>query len=106
LQSPAAAENVLRWASGGGAATFDHHAYDDLQIAAQYRQTYEALVAFGSNQIGREMIICGRDAMIEEVWKIVLADVVYVPRQSSGRCAITSICPFTRSTPRPSARRG
>jgi len=45
----AAAENVLRWASAGGAATFDPHAYDDLQTAAQYHQTYEALVAFDSN---------------------------------------------------------
>jgi peptide/nickel transport system substrate-binding protein len=46
---PAAAENVLRWASGGGAQTFDPHAYDDLQTAAQYRQVYEALVGFDSN---------------------------------------------------------
>jgi hypothetical protein len=29
--SQAAAENVLRWASVGGAQTFDPHAYDDLQ---------------------------------------------------------------------------
>ena len=26
---PAAAENVLRWARVGGAATFDPHAYDE-----------------------------------------------------------------------------
>jgi hypothetical protein len=32
--SPAAAENVLRWASVGSAQTFDPHAYDDPQTAA------------------------------------------------------------------------
>ena len=31
------------------------------------------------DKIDREMITYGRDAMIEEVWKIVLGDIVYVP---------------------------
>jgi hypothetical protein len=35
----AASENVLRWASAGGVQAVDPHAYDDLQTAAQYRQT-------------------------------------------------------------------
>jgi peptide/nickel transport system substrate-binding protein len=30
-------------------------------------------------QIDREMVTYGRDAMIEEVWKIVLDDIVYIP---------------------------
>ena len=47
--SPAAAENVLRWASAGGAQTFDPHAYDEPQTSAQYRQVYEALIGFDSN---------------------------------------------------------
>jgi peptide/nickel transport system substrate-binding protein len=46
---PAAAENVLRWASVGSGQTFDPHAYDDPQTAAQYRQVYEALIGFDSN---------------------------------------------------------
>jgi peptide/nickel transport system substrate-binding protein len=46
---PAAAENVLRWASAGGALTADPHAYDDLQTVAQLRQVYEALIGFDSN---------------------------------------------------------
>ncbi len=25
------------------------------------------------------MVACGRDAMIEQVWKIVLGDIVYIP---------------------------
>jgi ABC-type transport system substrate-binding protein len=47
--SPAAAENVLRWASAAGAATLDPHAYDEPQTSAQYRQVYEALIGFDSN---------------------------------------------------------
>ena len=31
------------------------------------------------DRIGREMVACGRDAMIEQVWKIVLGDIVYIP---------------------------
>jgi ABC-type transport system substrate-binding protein len=46
---PAAAENVLRWASVGGALTADPHAYDDLQTFAQLRQVYETLVGLDSN---------------------------------------------------------
>ena len=38
---PAAAENVLRWASVGGALTVDPHAYDEIQTSAQLRQVYE-----------------------------------------------------------------
>ena len=30
-------------------------------------------------KMGREMITYGRDAMIEEVWNIVLDDIVYIP---------------------------
>jgi peptide/nickel transport system substrate-binding protein len=49
VASPAAAENVLRWASVGGAVTFDPHAYDELQTTAQTGQVYESLLAFDSN---------------------------------------------------------
>jgi peptide/nickel transport system substrate-binding protein len=49
IARPAEAENVLRWASAGGAQTIDPHAYDDIQTAAQYRQAYESLVGFDSN---------------------------------------------------------
>jgi peptide/nickel transport system substrate-binding protein len=45
----ATAENVLRWASVAGAATFDPHGYDEPQTAAQYRQVYEALIGFDSD---------------------------------------------------------
>jgi hypothetical protein len=37
---PAAAENVLRWASVRGAETLDPHAYDDPQSRAQFTQVY------------------------------------------------------------------
>ena len=30
-------------------------------------------------KIDREMVTYGRDALIEEVWKIVLDDIVYIP---------------------------
>jgi hypothetical protein len=33
---PAAAENVLRWASVGGALTADPHAYDDIQTTPSF----------------------------------------------------------------------
>ena len=41
---PAAAENVLRWASAGGAATFDPHAYDAGPNFRQVWQVFETLV--------------------------------------------------------------
>jgi peptide/nickel transport system substrate-binding protein len=47
--NPAAAENVLRWASAGGAATFDPHAYDETQTSAQHRQVYEQLIQLDSD---------------------------------------------------------
>jgi peptide/nickel transport system substrate-binding protein len=46
---PAAAENVLRWASAGGAATFDPHSFDETQTHAQRVQVYEALVGLDSH---------------------------------------------------------
>jgi peptide/nickel transport system substrate-binding protein len=47
--STAAAENVLRWASPGGAATFDPHAFDETPTFAQLAQVYEGLVGLDSN---------------------------------------------------------
>ena len=35
---PAAAENVLRWSSGGGAATIDPHGFDEAPTFAQLSQ--------------------------------------------------------------------
>jgi peptide/nickel transport system substrate-binding protein len=46
---PAAAENVLRWASVGGALTADPHAMDEIQTTAQLRQVYEYLIGYDSN---------------------------------------------------------
>jgi peptide/nickel transport system substrate-binding protein len=46
---PAAAENVLRWASSAGALTFDPHAYDDTPTWAQFAQVYEQLIQLDSN---------------------------------------------------------
>ena len=46
---PAAAENVLRWASTTGALTIDPHAYDETPTWAQLRQVYEPLIGFNSN---------------------------------------------------------
>jgi ABC-type transport system substrate-binding protein len=90
----ASAENVVRWASPGGAATFDPHAYDKTPTYAQLVQVYEGLVGLDSKpgagysnprveglieQIGREIVTYGRDALIEEVWRTVLDDIVYIP---------------------------
>jgi peptide/nickel transport system substrate-binding protein len=46
---PVAAENVLRWASGGGAATIDPHGYDEGPTFAQLSQVYEGLIGVDSN---------------------------------------------------------
>jgi peptide/nickel transport system substrate-binding protein len=45
---PAAAENVLRWASVSGALTIDPHAYDENPTLAQHRQVYEHLIQVDS----------------------------------------------------------
>jgi peptide/nickel transport system substrate-binding protein len=47
--SPVAAENVLRWASPGGAATFDPHAFNETPTFAQLAQVYEGLVGLDSD---------------------------------------------------------
>jgi peptide/nickel transport system substrate-binding protein len=49
LASSAAAENVLRWASVGGAATIDPHGADEGPTFAQLAQVYEGLTGFDSN---------------------------------------------------------
>jgi peptide/nickel transport system substrate-binding protein len=49
IASPAAAENVLRWASAGGALTADPHAYDENGTNNQLSQVYETLVGLASN---------------------------------------------------------
>jgi peptide/nickel transport system substrate-binding protein len=49
VAGPAAAENVLRWASVGGALTADPHAMDEIQTTAQLRQVYEYLIGYDSN---------------------------------------------------------
>jgi peptide/nickel transport system substrate-binding protein len=46
---PAAAENVLRWASVGGALTFDPLGYDEVPTSAQVRQVYETLATNDAN---------------------------------------------------------
>ena len=45
----AAAENVLRWASVGGALTFDPHGYDEVPTNGQVRQVYESLLTFDAD---------------------------------------------------------
>jgi peptide/nickel transport system substrate-binding protein len=49
ISGPAAAENVLRWASASGALTIDPHAYDDTPTHAQVAQVYERLLDFDSD---------------------------------------------------------
>jgi peptide/nickel transport system substrate-binding protein len=43
------AENVLRWASVGGALTADPHAYDEAGTSTQLSQVYEGLLGLDSN---------------------------------------------------------
>jgi peptide/nickel transport system substrate-binding protein len=43
------AENVLRWASAGGAATFDPHSFDEYATRGQHAQVYEGLTGLDSN---------------------------------------------------------
>jgi peptide/nickel transport system substrate-binding protein len=47
--APAAAENVLRWSSVGGAATIDPHGADEAPTFAQHSQVYEGLIGVDSN---------------------------------------------------------
>ena len=49
VSSPAAAENVLRWASAGGAATADPHALDAISSWAQFVDFYEQLLQYNLN---------------------------------------------------------
>ena len=49
IAGPAAAENVLRWASAGGAATADPHALDATSSWAQFVDFYEQLLQYDSN---------------------------------------------------------
>ena len=65
---PAAAENVLRWASVGGALTFDPHAYDEIHTWAQFAQVYEPLVGFDSNL---ELVVEAYNSAQVELDKIV-----------------------------------
>jgi peptide/nickel transport system substrate-binding protein len=46
---PTRAENVLRWASAGGASTFDPHSFDETPTRAQYQQVYERLLDLDSS---------------------------------------------------------
>ena len=45
--APVRADNVLRWASLGGAPTFDPHSFSAITAIAQWFQVYEGLVDFG-----------------------------------------------------------
>jgi hypothetical protein len=49
VAGPAAAENVLRWASAGGATTFDPHSFDETRTYAQLAQVYEGLSGLDSS---------------------------------------------------------
>jgi peptide/nickel transport system substrate-binding protein len=49
ISGPVAAENVLRWASAGGALTVDPHAYNEVPTFAQLNQVYEKLLDLDSN---------------------------------------------------------
>jgi ABC-type oligopeptide transport system substrate-binding subunit len=49
LTGPAAAENVLRWASAGGPLSFDPHAHNETPTKAQLNQVYEKLLDLDSN---------------------------------------------------------
>ena len=54
------------------------HAYrtGDIENASGYSNPrVDELI----EKIDREMVTYGRDALIEEVWKIVLDDIVYIP---------------------------
>lgn len=139
---PAAAENVLRWASAGGAVTFDPHAYEagpnfaiceavatqlkdvgiDVTVNAQpfeihlnkidskesdfwmdsvspfpggspyvFAQFYNSRGPWNSTgyanaavdeligEAQAALITYARDALIEEIWRLVLDDIVYLP---------------------------
>jgi peptide/nickel transport system substrate-binding protein len=49
ISGPAAAENVLRWASVGGARSFDPHAHNETPTKAQLNQVYEKLLDLDSD---------------------------------------------------------
>jgi peptide/nickel transport system substrate-binding protein len=65
------------WSTLDSQLIFDYHyRTSGSQNAAGYSNgRVDGLI----EKIDREMITYGRDAMIEEVWKIVLGDIVYIP---------------------------
>jgi peptide/nickel transport system substrate-binding protein len=71
---PAAAENVLRWASTGGALTADPHAYDETPTAAQHRQFYEQLIQLDSDLTPAPALATGWRLVEPTIWQFQLRD--------------------------------
>ena len=71
---PAAAENVLRWASAGGALTADPHAYDETPTSAQHRQVYEQLIQLDSDLTPAPGLAAAWQLVEPTTWEFQLRD--------------------------------
>jgi peptide/nickel transport system substrate-binding protein len=74
LAGPASAENVLRWASAGGAATFDPHAFDEDRTFAQLAQVYEPLIGLDSNLMSAPRLATTWRLVNPTTWEFELRD--------------------------------
>ena len=65
------------WAAIDSEMIFVHYyrTGDSVNVSGYSNPEVDELIA----KIDREMVTYGRDAMIEDVWKIVLGDIVYIP---------------------------
>jgi peptide/nickel transport system substrate-binding protein len=74
VTGPAGAENVLRWASAGGALTADPHAYDETPTSAQHRQVYEQLIQLDSDLTPAPGLAAAWQLVEPTTWEFQLRD--------------------------------
>jgi peptide/nickel transport system substrate-binding protein len=72
LAGPASAENILRWASAGGALTADPHAYDETATSAQHRQVYEQLIQLDSDLTPAPALATAWRLIAPTIWEFKL----------------------------------
>jgi peptide/nickel transport system substrate-binding protein len=69
---PAAAENILRWASATEALTFDPHAANHTPTFAETQQVYEPLVDFNSSYEIEPALAVGWHLIDDSTWQFDL----------------------------------
>jgi peptide/nickel transport system substrate-binding protein len=99
VTGPAAAENVLRWVSAGGAATADPHALDALSSVAQFVQFYEQLIQYDSNLVLAPQLALAWRLVEPTAWEFELRPNV---RFHDGTPFTAADVVFSSHAPRPS----